>query len=74
MLDEPTSAIDNATEGILKKSLATFTKGKTVILVTHRKSLLDLVEKVLIVSNGNLVNFGPKDQILNGSQNRSEDA
>ena len=74
LLDEPTSAIDNATEGILKKSLATFTKGKTLILVTHRKSLLDLVEKVLIVSNGNLVNFGPKDQILNGSQNRSEDA
>ena len=74
LLDEPTSAIDNAIEGILKKSLATFTKGKTVILVTHRKSLLDLVEKVLIVSNGNLVNFGPKDQILNGSQNRSEDA
>ena len=74
LLDEPTSAIDNAIEGILKKSLATFTKGKTLILVTHRKSLLDLVEKVLIVSNGNLVNFGPKDQILNGSQNRSEDA
>ncbi len=74
LLDEPTSAIDNAIEGVLKESLSSFTKGKTLILVTHRKSLLDLVEKILIISNGNLVNFGPKEQILKAGQDGGADA
>jgi ATP-binding cassette subfamily C protein LapB len=74
LLDEPTSAIDNAIEKVLKESLSSFTKGKTLILVTHRKSLLDLVEKILVVSNGNLVNFGSKEQILKAGQEGGTDA
>ncbi len=74
LLDEPTSAVDSAIEGILKESLAAFSKGKTLILVTHRKSLLDLVQNILIVSNGNLVNFGSKEKILKSSQKRGDDA
>jgi ABC-type protease/lipase transport system fused ATPase/permease subunit len=42
--------------------------------VTHRKSLLDLVEKILVVSNGNLVNFGSKEQILKAGQEGGTDA
>ena len=74
LLDEPTSAIDNAIEKVLKESLSSFTQGKTLILVTHRKSLLDLVEKILVVSNGNLVNFGSKEQILKAVQEGGTDA
>ena len=74
LLDEPTSAIDNAIEKVLKESLSSFTQGKTLILVTHRKSLLDLVEKILVVSNGNLVNFGSKEQILKAGQEGGTDA
>jgi ATP-binding cassette subfamily C protein LapB len=59
---------------VLKESLSSFTKGKTLILVTHRKSLLDLVEKILVVSNGNLVNFGSKEQILKAGQEGGTDA
>ena len=68
------SFIVRSIEKVLKESLSSFTKGKTLILVTHRKSLLDLVEKILVVSNGNLVNFGSKEQILKAGQEGCTDA
>ncbi len=42
LLDEPSSAMDGATEEALKERLAAYAKGRTMILVTHRNALLDL--------------------------------
>jgi ATP-binding cassette subfamily C protein LapB len=51
VLDEPTSNMDNRTEIRLKNNLATLVKGKTLILITHRASLLEMVDR-LIVADG----------------------
>jgi len=64
LLDEPTSAMDQSTERTIRKRLASFIEGRTTILITHRTSLLELVDRVLVVDQGRIVADGPKDQVL----------
>ena len=64
MLDEPTSSMDNATEGQFKNRLESILEGKTLILVTHRGSLLSLVDRLVVIDHGRIVADGPKDQVL----------
>jgi len=64
LLDEPTSSMDNSTEAMVKSALAEYTKGKTLMLVTHRTSLLDLVDRLLVIDGGRLVADGPKEQVV----------
>lgn len=68
LLDEPSNSIDNRSEARLKRRLARVTPGKTVIVITHHRSMLDLVDRVLIVDGGRLVADGPKRQVLQGLQ------
>lgn len=63
LLDEPTSAMDATSEDELKKSLTSFTQHRTVVLVTHRNSLLDMVERLIVIDNGQVVADGPKLQV-----------
>jgi ATP-binding cassette subfamily C protein LapB len=64
LMDEPTSAMDSMTEarfiGQLKKVVA----DETLIIVTHRMSLLELVDRLIILENGKVVADGPKATIL----------
>ncbi len=53
-MDEPTSALDDRSETLIKESINTLIKGKTVLLVTHRRSLLTLMDKVYVLENGQL--------------------
>ncbi len=64
LLDEPTSAMDNSAENLLKRRLETVLPGKTLLLVTHRTSLLSLVDRLLVLDGGRLVADGPKDDVL----------
>lgn len=64
VLDEPTNAMDNSTEDRFKSRLSTELKGKTMILVTHKASLLNLVDRIIVMDQGNLVADGPREQIL----------
>lgn len=64
LLDEPTSAMDQGSEARIKEMLADFAKHKTVVLTTHKMSMLDLVDRVLVLDQGRLVADGPKAQIL----------
>jgi ATP-binding cassette subfamily C protein LapB len=64
MLDEPTNAMDNSTEERFKSKLAENLDGKTLLLVTHKASLLSLVDRIIVMDQGNLVADGPRDQIL----------
>lgn len=64
LLDEPTSFMDNSTEDGIKKSLADLVKGKTLVLVTHRASLLELVDRMIVLDRGNIVADGPKAEVL----------
>ena len=63
VLDEPTSAIDTDTGAAVVNRLKEELSGRTLILVTHRPSLLALVDRVILMSRGRVVVDGPPDQI-----------
>ena len=48
--------------------LAEFAQGKTVLLVTHRTSLLQFVNRVIVVDNGRIVADGPRERIMEALQ------
>jgi ATP-binding cassette subfamily C protein LapB len=52
------------TEALFTKRLETIVEGRTVIIVTHRPSLLSVVDRVVVMDNQKLVADGPKEQIL----------
>ena len=55
ILDEPTSSMDTATEKKVLSNLKLWAKDKTVIMVTHRNSLLELADRVLVVDQGTII-------------------
>ena len=64
LLDEPSTGMDNSTEAKLKQNLMRVTQGKTLILVTHKTSLLDLVDRIIVLENGKLIADGSKESVL----------
>jgi ATP-binding cassette subfamily C protein LapB len=64
LFDEPTSAMDIQSENALISRLETELKGRTVVLVTHRASMLKLVDRVIILDRGKVVAAGPRDDVL----------
>ncbi|MDC9725861.1 MAG: type I secretion system permease/ATPase [Gammaproteobacteria bacterium] len=64
VLDEPTNAMDNSTEDQFKAKLASELGDKTLLLVTHKASLLSLVDRIIVMDQGNLLADGPREQIL----------
>ena len=72
ILDEPTNSFDNTTESIVKKRLHEYTRDRTLLLVTHKAPMLDLVERLIVMDEGRIVMDGPKEEVLNalkGTQN-----
>ncbi|HEY8191320.1 MAG TPA: ATP-binding cassette domain-containing protein, partial [Alphaproteobacteria bacterium] len=64
ILDEPTASMDPASENRLRKRLHTLCEGKTTILITHKGSMLTLVDKLILIDRGKLVAYGPKDEVI----------
>lgn len=64
LLDEPTSHMDNASEEHLRQHLHRLIPGKTLLLITHRLSMLTLVDRLLVLDHGKLVADGPKDAVI----------
>lgn len=64
LLDEPTSGIDDTSEMELIQRLVSFAQNKTLILVTHRLSLLNLVSRLIVMKAGKIVIDGPRDEVL----------
>lgn len=62
--DEPTSSMDNSTENAFKARLAQALPGKTFVLVTHRNSMLSLVDRLIVLDGGKVVADGPKAGVL----------
>jgi ATP-binding cassette subfamily C protein LapB len=71
ILDEPTASMDPASENRLRKRLHVLTQGKTTMLITHKGAMLSLVDKIILVDRGRLVDFGPKDTIIRKLQSRA---
>ena len=64
LLDEPTSAMDFSTEAQITAKVTAFAQNKTVVLVTHRTSLLSMVSRVIVIDGGKIVADGPRDRIM----------
>jgi ATP-binding cassette, subfamily C, bacterial LapB len=64
VLDEPTSAMDNGAENRFKQRLGEILAGKSLVLVTHRASVLSLVERLIVLDAGRVVADGPRDGVL----------
>ncbi len=64
LLDEPTGSMDHASEEAIKQELRRIMAGKTLLLVTHRTSLLDLADRIIVIDQGRVVADGPKSQVI----------
>jgi ATP-binding cassette subfamily C protein LapB len=64
LMDEPTGSMDHTSEEIIKQRLREFSAHKTMLIVTHRTSLLDLVDRLIVVDNGRIVADGPKERVV----------
>jgi ATP-binding cassette subfamily C protein LapB len=64
IMDEPSSAMDAQTEGALIQRLQEELRGRTVILITHRPPLLQLVQRIILLDKGKVVADGTRDAVL----------
>lgn len=71
LFDEPTSAMDSLLENHVSKNLSQLSQDKTLVLITHRSSLLDLVDRLIVMDNGKIVADGPKQSVLKALQQGS---
>lgn len=69
ILDEPSSNMDNSAEFQFKRRLATIIKDKTLVLITHRMSMIDLVDRLVVMDSGRIIADGPKAAVLNALKN-----
>jgi ATP-binding cassette subfamily C protein LapB len=74
ILDEPSSSMDVGVEAVLKLRLSSALKGKTLILITHRPSLLSLATRVIALEGGSIIADGPRNDVLAELQKRGNGA
>jgi ATP-binding cassette, subfamily C, bacterial LapB len=71
-LDEPSGALDTKTEAALISNLQRWSRSdRTLIVCTHRSSLLKLVDRIMVVEGGRLVIDGPRDAVLTALKNQA---
>ena len=73
VLDEPTNSMDRQSEKVFVKKLEEILADQTVILITHKTSMLSLVDRVIVFDNGRIVADGPKDKILSSVKDKKDE-
>ncbi len=63
IMDEPSSSMDQTTEKLLRERLKEIMKDRTVIIATHRSSLLELVDTLMVIEAGQLAAYGSKEDV-----------
>jgi len=75
VLDEPNSNLDELGEAALEKALIKLKqKNSTVIIITHRNNVLSKVDKLLVLNDGLLAVYGPRDQVIAHLQQQQQPA
>ena len=75
LLDEPTATMDDEQERRCLQVLAEEAqKGKTMVIVTHKPSVLPLISRIMVVAGSSIVMDGPRDAVLSQLQQRSASA
>ena len=64
ILDEPTSAMDMNAENLFISQVRSILQDSTMLIVTHRMPLLNLVDRIIIMNEGQIVDDGPKEEII----------
>jgi len=64
LLDEPTNSMDFTTEAKVIQNLKKATEGKTTIVITHKPSILAIVDRLIVMDGGKVVMDGPKNEVL----------
>ena len=64
ILDEPTSAMDMNAENLFINQVGKILKDSTMLIVTHRMPILNLVDRIIVMNEGQIVEDGPKDEII----------
>ena len=64
LFDEPTGSMDHSSEEEFKRNIKDFAEGKTLLVITHRTSLLELVDRIIVIDAGKIVADGPKEQVV----------
>ena len=64
ILDEPTSAMDMNAENLFISQVRSILQESTMLIVTHRMPLLNLVDRIIIMNEGQIVDDGPKEEII----------
>ena len=68
ILDEFTSAVDAATEGLIRAALVELMRGRTTFVIAHRLSTVRAADVILVLQNGRLVDSGTHDELLDSSE------
>lgn len=64
LFDEPTSSMDSSTEAKFIKNIKEYLKGKTMILVTHKTTLLHLADRIIVLEDGQVALDGKKEFVI----------
>ena len=64
ILDEATSALDNKAEAIVQKAIDNLMKDKTVFVIAHRLSTIQNANRIAVINEGNLVELGSHDELM----------
>ena len=72
IMDEPSSAMDSGSEQQLLEILKEKLVNKTLILITHRGTLLSLVSRVVVIDKGRILADGPKDKVLQAASQQAQ--
>ena len=64
LMDEPTSGMDTVAESHFIKNMNIFLKQRTLLFVTHKSSMMTMVDKIILMDAGKIVAFGPRDEVL----------
>jgi subfamily B ATP-binding cassette protein MsbA len=67
LLDEATSSLDSESEAVIQKAIENLTKNKTTIIIAHRLSTVMNCDKILVFENGNIVEEGKHEFLVNNS-------
>ncbi len=64
IMDEPTNAMDNSSEDQFKQKFSGFLNDQTLIIVTHKSSLLTLVDRLVVLDGAKVIADAPKESVL----------
>ncbi|MBQ2871117.1 ABC transporter ATP-binding protein [bacterium] len=65
ILDEATSALDNESEAIVQKAMDNLMTNKTVFIIAHRLSTIKNADRIAVITEGELVELGSHDELMN---------